>query len=197
MRHPWPNARGPPTLRSRTAGLPAAVGGVGLVPVFPPDSAPRDSCRSTWIFGGFLPPPSPSRHPQEAAAPETGDLADFGQKGPTSTELTPHQRVPRGPQLLRRVLHLDALACPRFSTASRSILDDRSCVPDRSEHLIRPPPVRGVAEQCRGVFEPEHPLCRCPVGDSRMVGGGEAYSGATIHPGACGGDCPYLTAQPG
>ena len=36
---------------SRTAGLPAAVGGVGLVPVFPPDSAPRDSCRSTSISG--------------------------------------------------------------------------------------------------------------------------------------------------
>ena len=89
-----------------------------------PESPPAKPTLATPShFCGYNAPP-PSRHAQETASPEMGELGDAdvasGGKGPTSTELTPRRRVPWA-QLLRRVLHLDALACPRCSTPSQRV----------------------------------------------------------------------------
>ena len=113
LRRPWPNRTGSDASRSRAAGLSAAPGGAGVVPVFPPGSVPRNLRQSEPVSGDAA----------AAATIETrggggisrdGDLGDAGGvarggKDPISTERTPRRRVPWA-QLLRRVLHLDALA---------------------------------------------------------------------------------------
>ena len=123
MRRPWPNERGATHLSLDPLDF---LRRLAALISFPYSHQVRyhGVFATRNRFRGMLPLPPPSRHAQETATPETGDLGDAGGvagggKGPTSTEQRPRRRVPWA-QLLRRVLHLDALACPRCSTAGES-----------------------------------------------------------------------------
>ena len=75
-------------------------------------------------FRKLLPPPPPSRHAQDMDTPSSpelekaGDTGASGSKGPPPT--APRRRL-LWAQLLRRVLPLDGLACPRCSSPTQTV----------------------------------------------------------------------------
>ncbi len=124
MRRPWPNAQGATHLILEPLDFLRRLASLISFP-YSHQVRYHGVFANRNRFRGMLPSPPPSRHAQEAASPETGALGDAGGvsgggKGPTSMELSPRRCVPWA-QLLRRVLHLDALACPRCSTASQTM----------------------------------------------------------------------------
>ena len=123
LRRPWPNERGATHLILEPLDFLRRLAALVSFP-YSHQIRRHGVFANRHRFRGLLPPPPPSRHAQETASPEMGELGDAdvasGGKGPTSTELTPRRRVPWA-QLLRRVLYLDALACPRCSTPSQRV----------------------------------------------------------------------------
>jgi len=185
LRRPWPNAQGATHLILEPLDFLRRLAALVSFPY-------AHTTRYHGLFANrsrlrrFLPPPPPRQD-----GPELEDTAPLA---PPATEATatvpapqpaPRRRLPWA-QLLRRLLHVDALACPRCSTPSQrvpmivlALLTDPDAVAKILRHLGLPtaPPPLAPASSSLGqpLPGPQLPLYRSPAQEDAVeYGDGDA-----------------------
>jgi hypothetical protein len=199
LRRPWPNAQGATHLILEPLDFLRRLAALVSFPY-------SHAVRYHGVFANrsrmrpHLPPPPPPQEdpePDETAplAPPTSD-EDAGSLPPSTSDPNvqapapppPHRRRLPWAQLLRRLLHVDALACPRCSTRSRPVLmvvlaflTDPDVVAKILRHLGLPTCPPSLAPARSSVDQPlpaqQLPLDSSPVeGDPLAQADGDAYA---------------------
>jgi len=154
LRRPWPHAQGATHLVLEPLDFLRRLAALVSFP-YTNQTRYHGVFANRSRFRALLPPPPPSRHAQDMDTPPSPELEKpvdagaSGSKGPPST--APRRRLPWA-QLLRRVLQIDGLACPRCSSPRQSVpmvvlafLSDPEVVGKILRHLGLPTTVPALA----------------------------------------------------